>query len=206
MAGKSKFKIPKPIIRGLEPTDLDALAELHQLPEVVAGTAQIPHQSAAAWKERIGASRPEDVRSLVLVVENRVVGMASLLLPNARRFRERHSAGVTISVHPDYQGRGYGGMLLDALVELAEKWCGFLRLELDVYVDNTRAIRMYRSRGFAVEGLRRAYVLRDGKLVDAFAMARVAENLPWPRVTAEDSSSRALPQLPSPKKRNPSAN
>ena len=53
-----------------------------------------------------------------------------------------------------------------------------LRLELTVYVDNARAIALYRKFGFEVEGTHRAYALRDGAYVDALCMARLHPNPP----------------------------
>ena len=42
-----------------------------------------------------------------------------------------------------------------------------------VYADNERAIALYRKFGFEAEGTHRAYALRDGRYVDALAMARL---------------------------------
>ena len=70
-------------------------------------------------------------------------------------------------------GAGPAGLLLGALCEHADRWLGVLRLELSVYTDNAPAIALYRQHGFEIEGTHRAYVLRDGRYVDAFAMARL---------------------------------
>jgi hypothetical protein len=102
-----------------------------------------------------------------------------------------------MAVHESAQGQGVGSALLDALLDLSDKWLGLLRLELCVYVDNKVGIALCSSRDFNVEGIARAYALRDGKLVDAFLMARVAKTLPWPRITAEDIAQRAPLQLSS---------
>jgi putative acetyltransferase len=47
-----------------------------------------------------------------------------------------------------------------------------LRLELTVYTDNVRAIRLYERYGFQVEGTLRGFGLRHGQYVDALTMAR----------------------------------
>jgi Dienelactone hydrolase and related enzymes len=62
---------------------------------------------------------------------------------------------------------------MQAMCDYADRWIGLLRLELSVYVDNDRAIALYRRFGFETEGRYRGYVLRDGVFVDAFAMARL---------------------------------
>jgi L-phenylalanine/L-methionine N-acetyltransferase len=48
-----------------------------------------------------------------------------------------------------------------------------LRLELDVFADNQRAIALYRKFGFVHEGTHQAYALRDGAYVDSLSMARL---------------------------------
>ena len=48
-----------------------------------------------------------------------------------------------------------------------------MRLELEVYVDNEPAIRLYERFGFVREGTMRQYAFRDGVYVDAYLMARL---------------------------------
>jgi putative acetyltransferase len=80
---------------------------------------------------------------------------------------------IGIAVRSDWHGKGVGRALMQALVDLADNWLPVTRLELDVYTDNERAIRLYREFGFEIEGTHRAYALRDGKYVDSHAMARI---------------------------------
>jgi putative acetyltransferase len=61
-----------------------------------------------------------------------------------------------------------------------------LRIELTVYTDNHRAIKLYQKFGFQEEGVRRAYALRDGVYVDALAMGRLhpkPPQLPVPTIS-----------------------
>ena len=62
---------------------------------------------------------------------------------------------------------------MQAAVDLADNWLNLSRLELEVYTDNEPAIRLYRKFGFAVEGTLVRFAFRDGRYVDAFAMARL---------------------------------
>jgi putative acetyltransferase len=76
-------------------------------------------------------------------------------------------------VLPSWHGRGVGSLLMQSLCELADRWLGLLRLELEVYADNEPAQRLYRRFGFEPEGVHRAFALRDGRFVDALSMARL---------------------------------
>ena len=67
---------------------------------------------------------------------------------------------------------------MQALCDYADRWMGVLRIELTVYVDNAAAIALYRKFGFETEGRHRGYALRDGRYVDALAMARLHPNPP----------------------------
>jgi putative acetyltransferase len=78
-----------------------------------------------------------------------------------------------MGVHDDWQGRGVGSALLAACVEMADKWLNLRRLELEVYVDNEPAIRLYERFGFEREGRLREHAFRDGRYVDSFLMARL---------------------------------
>ena len=83
-----------------------------------------------------------------------------------------------MAVHDEWHHQGVGSALLQAAISLADNWLHLLRLELTVYTDNEVAVRLYKKHGFLIEGTHRAYALRDGKYVDAYAMARIHPNPP----------------------------
>ena len=72
-----------------------------------------------------------------------------------------------------WQGQGLGSRLLATVLDLADNWMNVSRVELTVYADNQAAIALYRKFGFETEGLLRQYAMRDGRHVDALAMARL---------------------------------
>ncbi len=76
-------------------------------------------------------------------------------------------------VRDDWHGKGIGSALMQALVDLADKWLNLYRLELDVYTDNEPAIKLYKKFDFHIEGTRVGEAFRDGKFVDTYAMARL---------------------------------
>ena len=154
--------------------DAAAIAAIMGDPSVYPGLMQMPHASEEQQRARLADSLAPGKADLLLVAERggELVGSAGMhpVGPSPRR---RHVMAIGISVRADAQGQGVGSALMQAMCDYADRWIGLLRLELSVYVDNERAIALYRRFGFEVEGRLRGYVLRDGAFVDAFAMARL---------------------------------
>jgi RimJ/RimL family protein N-acetyltransferase len=72
----------------------------------------------------------------------------------------------------EQRGRGGGRTLMEAALRAASE-LGAHKVELEVYPDNGRAIGLYTSMGFGVEGVRRDhYRRRDGTLQTSIVMAR----------------------------------
>jgi putative acetyltransferase len=158
-------------IRHAEPGDYEAVRQVLMGPRAVWGTLQLPFPSAERWRKRL--SEPaDDLINLLATVEGEVVGQLGLhSYPN--RPRRRHAASLGMAVRDDWQGRGVGRALMQATVDLADRWLNLLRLELDVFTDNAPAIALYTKFGFVVEGTHARYAFRDGAYVDSHTMARL---------------------------------
>lgn len=171
---------PLPVrVRGLRERDVADLVAMNDCEKAVAGTLQIPFREELFLTERY-STRRDDLHRLIAAMDDpssadgeRAIGIATLhASPNPRR---SHSAGLGMWVHDEFAGRGVGTALMQGLVDLADRWLGFERLELTVYPDNEAAVALYRRFGFEEEGLHRRYARRDGGWVDALAMARLRE-------------------------------
>ncbi|GAA5526786.1 GNAT family N-acetyltransferase [Herpetosiphon gulosus] len=158
------------IIRALEPDDYLDLATVFSGPNVLDGSLHVPFPSQDVWRRRVENPDTETPR-LVATIDAMVVGIISLEIGEGRR---RHAGDLELAVRDDYQGRGIGGALMAAMIDLAENWLGLSRLEIVVFTDNTPAITLYKRFDFAVEGTLRNYAYRGGKLSDAYTMARLA--------------------------------
>ncbi|UCH60241.1 MAG: GNAT family N-acetyltransferase [Anaerolineales bacterium] len=161
-------------VRRSEPNDYEAVHKIFTNPRVIWGTLQLPYPSVDMWKKRL-AEPPEGLISLVACVENNeVVGQLGLhTFP--KRFRRRHAGQIGMAVHDDWQNKGIGTALMQAAIELADNWLDLRRLELEVYVDNIPAIRLYEKFGFIIEGTLVEYAFRDGEYVDTYLMARLRD-------------------------------
>ncbi|MCW8305405.1 GNAT family N-acetyltransferase [Acidiphilium sp. PA] len=160
---------PSFTIRAARKDDALAITALRNMPGVRHGTLAVPFgQTAAsiAYLEKLGP----DNHLLVAEAGTELVGTASL---NRHTGRRAHVAGLGISIADPWQGKGAGTALMSALIDLADNWLGLVRIELNVFTDNRRAIALYEKFGFMIEGRQRAYALRDGVLIDSLSMARI---------------------------------
>ena len=109
--------------------------------------------------------------SLFLVAEDdgRIVGQ--LTLQGGKRRNVRHSATLGITVGREHRGQGVGRRLMEHAIAWARASRVVTRIELNVFVRNTNAVRLYESCGFVVEGRRRRSIRRDGEYVDDLLMA-----------------------------------
>lgn len=94
--------------------------------------------------------------------------------PGPRQFAH-NLTDLTVAVHPDFQGRGVGASLFEALFAAAATLTPRIeRVELLCRHGNARAVRLYRRLGFVVEGRFPGRVrLPDGTIEDDLAMAKV---------------------------------
>ena len=83
----------------------------------------------------------------------------------------RHAATLGMSVARDRRGQGVGDRLVGHAVEWARRSGVLSRIELEVYVVNEPAIRLYRKHGFEIEGRRRSIIRRGDAYEDDYVMA-----------------------------------
>jgi putative acetyltransferase len=166
-------------IRRATPPDAAAYARIMGDPAIFPDLMQMPHTDEEIWRARLVEGAAPGKIDLLLVAERGgdVVGTAGLH-PVGAALRRRHAAVIGISVAREAQGQGVGSALMQAMCDYAEGWMGVLRIERTVYADNAAAIGLYRTFGFETEGPHRGYALRDGRYVDALAVARIHPDPP----------------------------
>lgn len=116
---------------------------------------------------------------LIALHEGDIVGCCSFA-PVVNRIKTRHRAGMGLSVLSAFSHQGLGCFLLTEALRMAKK-AGFMQMELGVYHDNARALRLYKRLGFAPYGrLPRAFWTQDGKLHDEILMVKDLSGTPLP--------------------------
>lgn len=165
-------------IRPARPEDADDINVIRVSEGVCENILALPSERVTfmdEWLEKLSDNDHVFVAEAVGgAAEGLVVGLIGIHVNSLARLSR--SAGFGLMVHPGYQGKGVGGQLLDRVLDLADNWLMLARVELSVFCDNERAVSLYSSRGFVKEGVKRCYAIRNGKLADAFMMARIIEN------------------------------
>ncbi len=75
---------------------------------------------------------------------------------------------ATIAVNPQYQGKGYGNIIMEDIIERSKK-LGKKSIDLEVRVSNQKAINLYKKYGFTFSHIRKGYY-NDGE--DAYFMIK----------------------------------
>jgi putative acetyltransferase len=109
--------------------------------------------------------------AFVAEIDGELVGELTLFVDN--KPRTRHCISFGLGVHPDFGGRGVGERLIRTAMDYSRNWLGITRMELEVFHDNERALRLYERLGFEREGVMRQAALRDGQFRDVVMMAKL---------------------------------
>ena len=104
-----------------------------------------------AWSERMVRDLADSIWDEVWVLEaEEILGYINY------RFIAGEGELMRIAVLPEYRGRGYSKVLMDAMMEAAAK-NQITDLTLEVRAGNESAIGLYKAYGFAEEAVRKKY-------------------------------------------------
>lgn len=109
---------------------------------------------------------------LVAVADGERVGFLSAMGGHVNRLR--HSVKLALGVRRSSWGRGVGKALLYTALALSRD-AKLKRIELTVHTTNERALSLYKSAGFEIEGTRRSSLLVGGRHVDEYLMSFINE-------------------------------
>ena len=136
-------------LRPIREDDAEGINAIRRMEGVMENILGIPSETLKKSQQFI-ASIDSNNHQFVAVLrehgEEKIIGTAGLAVSQSPRLR--HSAGIGIMVHRDYQGMGVGRALMNKLLDLADNWLMLVRVELGVFTDNKKAINLYESLGF----------------------------------------------------------
>jgi RimJ/RimL family protein N-acetyltransferase len=91
---------------------------------------------------------------------------------NGHRQRIKHQGSFGMSVKKDFRNQGVGKALLTVLLDWAKENPLIEKVCLEVFADNTNALRLYRNFGFVEEGLKtKAIKIDEQTYYDLILMA-----------------------------------
>ncbi|MDL2219901.1 GNAT family N-acetyltransferase [Ruminococcaceae bacterium OttesenSCG-928-O06] len=151
-------------------------AEILQFLRIAAGESDYLLSTAEDFPKDVAAERAwlknqaaqPNALALCGKLHGRVVAFANLVPPRQRR--GAHTAELSLLVGKPLWGQGAGRAMMEALLRFA-KDSGTLRLlHLGVRQDNTAAIALYESLGFARCGVLKGYFCVNGRYYDEVLM------------------------------------
>ena len=92
--------------------------------------------------------------------------MSVLTFEAGRRLRVRHCGEFGMSVRRPYWGLGIGSLMLETLIDWARDTEIVKKINLRVRTDNLRGIRLYKRKGFVIEGTIHREIFLDGRYYD----------------------------------------
>ncbi|HMA23321.1 MAG: N-acetyltransferase family protein [Gemmatimonas sp.] len=114
------------------------------------------------------------VQFLAIQDADTVIGWCDIFRNPREGFR--HCGQLGMGLLPHARGRGLGARLATAAIGRA--WAdGLERIELEVFASNERAVGLYRTLGFSVEGVKRRARMLDGRDDDIVLMALMRDRL-----------------------------
>lgn len=161
-------------IRAIRVEDAEGLNELRVMDGVrenILGITSERINRSKNFIENLGNDAHMYIAEVIENGQKNIVGTVGLHV--AQNPRLRHSASIGIMVHKDYQGKGIGKKLMETVIDLADNWLMLKRLELGVFKDNIRALNLYKSFGFEIEGTKKCAAIRNGEYVDEYIMGRI---------------------------------
>lgn len=162
------------IIRPTKLSDAQGNNDLRTMVGVMENIMGIPSERVAN-SENFIANMGSNVHHFVAIEKSSGLLIGSAGLHVSTLGRSRNNGEIGIMVHADYQSKGIGRALMEALLDVADNYLMLHRVELEVYKDNEKAIKLYKSLGFQMEGEKRDAVIRNGEYTNIYVMGRILE-------------------------------
>lgn len=159
-------------LRPLEPADLERLYRFRNDPEVAAQLGGFSTGYARAdladWLESHRRRADEVLWAIALKPDDRCIGHAGLYRID---HRVRKAEYAILIGDREQQGKGIGREVSEAALHYGFSELNLNKVSLTVLVGNERALGLYRSLGFVVEGVLRQEQYRDSAYLDVILMS-----------------------------------
>lgn len=162
------------LIRPVKTADSEQLYKISTESSVSRGINNLALIDAAGMKKLIDDLTDLD-HFFVLETETQPIELCACLWLSAFPLSsKRRSASMELMVGKKWQSQGLGKALMYAALNLADDELMLERIEVEIDVENTGALKLYKSFGFKVEGIARDWgLLPQGGYIDAYLLARL---------------------------------
>ncbi|MFQ9924524.1 MAG: GNAT family N-acetyltransferase [Beduini sp.] len=161
-------------IRPIQQGDEVGINRLRRMPGVFENILGIPSERLERNREGIENLGVNDHRFVAVSEDGEIIGDIGLSVEGSPR--RRHCGTIGIMVDHRYQNQHIGSSLMEAALDIADNWLMLVRVELNVFVDNEKAINLYKKYGFEIEGTQRKASIRNGAYVDEYMMGRIKKS------------------------------
>lgn len=162
-------------VRATTAADAPAVLALYQATARApdSGLARTPDEMDLAWVQGFLARAGATGASVGIWAGDTLAGEIHASRMGPRQF-DHNLMDLTVAVHPDWQGKGVGRRLFEALFAAAHNLSPKIeRIELAVREGNSGAVRLYERLGFVLEGRHAGRVrLPDGRIEMDLTMAK----------------------------------
>jgi len=107
---------------------------------------------------------------LVGQLDGQIIGSASVF--KGKFINRKHLGQVAVSLLPEYRGRGLGKRLIKKAISEAKKHLKTKIIKLNVYAENKKAIKLYKSLGFERVGKIKKGRYHFGRYIDLIIMVK----------------------------------
>lgn len=160
------------LLRGVEPEDLDLLAEWRNAPEnwrCFFNPRPILRARQKAWRE---ALLKDESRLFFMIVDLRSGQPAGTIgLDHIDRLNQSAEIGNVLIGERRFRGAGLAREASALLLDFAFSRLNLRRVYLYVFAENKPAVSLYRALGFKREGILREAAFSDGRFKDLLLMA-----------------------------------
>lgn len=161
-------------IRPVKVKDAEDINDMRIMPGVFENIMALPTDRVCRTEEYLSSLSGNDYAYVAEIEEeSKVVGFVNLNV--SLNPRTRHVGSIGVIVNSDYQGMGIGRKLLENILYIGDSYLMLKRIELTVYTHNERAVKLYESLGFVIEGCKKFASVYEGKYADEYMMARYKE-------------------------------
>lgn len=143
-----------------------------QISRLLFSSNSITMQSHSSWLEKYKSSDNRKEFVIYIIQKNIPIGTIGIsAIDNENRKAEY---GIIIG-EAEYTGKGYAKEASQLILKYAFEKLNLNKVFLKVFEDNTRAICMYKTLGFGVDGILRQDILKDGVYRNVIEMSILKE-------------------------------